>query len=101
MKKEKVNFVANVSLNLLNIFALRTNEKSIEYEGKTVRNVLSQFLISYKDKLDDSLLSKNKKKLNSQILVLLNGRNINYLKKYKTKLNDGDKIYLSAPIAGG
>lgn len=93
--------MARVKLNLLNIFYLKVNKKAIEYEGTTVSDVISQFIEQHKDKLDDSILSKNKKKLNSQMLVLINGRNIEYLNKYKTKLNDGDEIFLSYPLSGG
>ncbi len=93
--------MAKVKLNLLNIFQLKINKKIIEYDGKTVGDIISKFLKEYKEKLDDALLSKNKKKLNPQILILLNGRNIKYLKNYKTRLKDADDIYLSFALAGG
>jgi len=93
--------MAVVNLNLLNIFYLQTNKKSIEYEGKTVKEVLSKFIKENGQKLDSNLLTKNKKKLDKQILILLNGRNIKYLNNYKTKLNDGDQLHLSVPLAGG
>ncbi|MFX1574306.1 MAG: MoaD/ThiS family protein [Promethearchaeota archaeon] len=93
--------MARVKLNLLNIFQLKLNKKSIEYEGKTVGDIISKFLNEYKEKLDDAILSKNKKKFHPQILILLNGRNIKYLKNYKTRLKDADEIYLSFALAGG
>jgi molybdopterin converting factor small subunit len=93
--------MAKVKLNLLNIFQLRINKKSIEYEGKTVGDIISSFLNDNRDKLDDELFDKNKKKFSAQILILLNGRNIKYLKNYKTTLKDGDEIYLSYALAGG
>ena len=93
--------MAKVKLNLLNIFQLRTDKKFIVYEGKTVGDIISQFLREHKNKLDVEMLSKNKKKFNSQVLILLNGRNIKYLKDYKTKIKDSDEIYLSYALAGG
>ena len=93
--------MAKVELNLLNIFWLNVKKKIIEYEGKNVGDIVSQFIKEHKRELDGKLLTKNKKKLNPQMLILLNGKDIHYLKKYKTKINDGDKIYLSAPISGG
>jgi len=93
--------MAKVNLNLLNVFYLLTKEKALEYEGNTVKDVISQFLKDYGDKLDLQMVSKNKKKLNSQILILVNGRNIKYLDGYKTKLQDGWNIHLSVPLAGG
>ena len=93
--------MAKVKRHLLNIFQLRIDKKFIGYEGKTVGDIISKFLKEYRSKLDDELLNKNRKKFNPQILILLNGRNIRYLKNYKTSLNDGDDIYLSFALAGG
>ena len=93
--------MVKVDLNLLNIFVLKVKKNNIQYEGNTVGDIISQFLKEYKDLLDDSILSKNKKKLNPQMVILLNGRNISYMKNYKTKLKEGDKLYISFPISGG
>jgi len=93
--------MAKVELNLLNMFALKVKKNTIEYEGKTVGDIISQFLKEHKEDLDDSILNKSKTKLNPQMVILINGRNITYLKNYRTKLTDGDKLYLSFPISGG
>ncbi len=93
--------MAKVELNLLNIFALKIKKQKLYYEGETVLDVIKLFLDEYKEQLDDISLSKNKKKLSPQMVILLNGRNISYLKNYKTKLHEGDKLYLSFPISGG
>ena len=93
--------MVKVKLNLLNIFQLKINEKSLEYEGKTVGDVVSQFIKQFSDKLDDGLLKSNKKRFNPQILILLNGKNIKYLNDLKTTLKEGDNIFLSYALAGG
>ena len=93
--------MVKVELNLLNIFALRGKKQKLYYEGKTVRDIITQFLEEHKNQLDDSILTKDKKKLSPQMVILLNGRNISYLKNYKTKLKEGDKLYISFPISGG
>ena len=93
--------MAKVNLNLLNIFYLQTKKKSVEYDGKTVKEIISKFIEEHSHELDGQLLSKNKKKLDKQILILLNGRNIKYLKNYKTELRDGDQLHISVPLAGG
>jgi molybdopterin converting factor small subunit len=93
--------MVKVKLNLLNIFQLRIEKKFIIYEGNTVKEIISQFLSENKDKLDVELFDKSMKKFNSQILILLNGRNIKYLKNYKTRLKDGDELYISYALAGG
>lgn len=93
--------MAKIKLNLLNIFQLKLNKKYIEYEGNTVGDIISKFIDENKDKLNENSIIKNKRKLNPQMLILVNGRNIKYLNNYKTKLNDGDDLYLSFPLAGG
>ncbi len=93
--------MAKVNLNLLNIFYLQIKEKSIEYNGRTIKEVISKFVKDHGHKLDSQMLNKNKNKLDKQILILVNGRNIKYLNNYKTELKDGDNIHLSVPLAGG
>ncbi|MFX1329725.1 MAG: MoaD/ThiS family protein [Promethearchaeota archaeon] len=94
--------MAKVKLNLLNIFQLRINKKVIEYEGKTVGEILSKFINENRDKLDVELINTQKKnRFSEYVIILLNGRNIKYLKNYKTSLNDGDELYLSYALAGG
>ena len=94
--------MAKVKLYLLNIFQLRINKKVIEYEGKTVGDILSKFINENRDKLDAELLNTQKKnRFSEYVIILLNGRNIKYLKNYKTSLNDGDELYLSYALAGG
>ena len=93
--------MVKIELNLFNLFALRTKKDKLEYEGDTVGDIIKQFITDYKDVLGEGVLTKSKKKLNPQMIVLLNGRNITYLHNYKTKLKVGDKLYLSFPISGG
>lgn len=93
--------MAEIILHLLNIFALKTGQTSLKYEGKTVGEVISQFVEEYKNKLDKNLLNKTKTCIHPQILVLLDGKDIKHKKNYNTKLKDGDKLYLSFPISGG
>lgn len=93
--------MVKVDLNLLNIFVLQVKKNTIQYEGNTVGDIITQFLKEHKNLLDDSILSKNKKKLNPIMVILLNGRNITYMKNYKTKLKEGDQLYISFPISGG
>ena len=93
--------MVKVDLNLLNIFVLKVKKNTIQYEGHTVGDIITQFLKEHKNLLDDSILSKNKKKLNPLMIILLNGRNITYMKNYKTKLKEGDQLYISFPISGG
>jgi len=90
-----------VELNLLNIFTLRTKKRKLTYEGSTVGDIIKQFVEDYKDKLDDKLLDKKKKRLHPDMVILLNGKDIKNLKNYKTSIDEGDKLFISYPISGG
>ena len=96
-----VHNMAKITLNLLNIFALKLDKSAVKYEGDTVGDIITLFLKDHAELLDDALLSRNKKKLHKDILILVNGRNITYLDKYKTILKDDDEVYLSIALAGG
>jgi len=93
--------MVKIVLNLLNIFQFKLNKRAIEYEGETVGDIITQFVKEYRDQLDAGLLDKKQKKLNKGMLILVNGRNIEFLDKYKTKLNEEDKLYISIPLGGG
>lgn len=90
-----------IKLNLLNIFALKLKKNSVVYEGETVKDIITQFVKEHKDKLDDGLLNKSGKKLNKTILILVNGRSVEYLDGMNTKLNEGDQVFVSIPLSGG
>lgn len=90
-----------IKLNLLNIFALKLKKTSVVYEGETVKDIITQFVKEHKDKLDDGLLNKSGKKLNKTILILVNGRSVEYLDGMNTKLNEGDQVFVSIPLSGG
>ncbi|MGV9206425.1 MAG: MoaD/ThiS family protein [Promethearchaeia archaeon] len=92
--------MAEVTLNLLNIFSLKIGESELSYKGKKVKDVVKKFVKEHGDKLDEKLLGRWNK-LSNDILILLNGENIKEIKGYKTKLRDGDNLYFSVPLSGG
>ncbi|MCX6655018.1 MAG: MoaD/ThiS family protein [Candidatus Bathyarchaeota archaeon] len=65
-------------------------------------STLLEFITNIAKNLDSGLLDKLvvKNAVRSDIRILVNGRNINYLNKLNTKLSDGDIITIM-PIAGG
>ena len=92
--------MAEVTLNLLNIFALKTGKSKLQLEGNKVKDIVKKFVKEYGDKLDDKLI-RWRNKLSKDILIFLNGENVEEINGYKTKLNDGDNIYFSVPLSGG
>ncbi|MHA1264429.1 MAG: MoaD family protein [Candidatus Helarchaeota archaeon] len=88
-------------MKLLALFQHQIGTHELTYEGDTVGAILRQFLEEYGDKLDEALIDPQTNMLRDYILVLLNGRNINFLNGLETKLSDGDVIAISPPLAGG
>ncbi|MBN1801880.1 MAG: MoaD/ThiS family protein [Candidatus Lokiarchaeota archaeon] len=93
--------MVKIELNLLNIFQLKVGKRAIIYEGDTVQDVISKFLNQYGEHLDAQILSNDKKRLGKQMVIILNGRNIDHLQGYDTRLKVGDMLYISAQLAGG
>jgi len=93
--------MAKVHLYLLNIFYLRVKKRVLEYESNNIKHLISKFVSEYKDKIGTDFLNTKQNFVNDLIIILLNGRNIRFLKGKKTKLSDNDKIYLSLPVSGG
>ncbi len=92
---------ANVQIQLLNIFRLELKKQFLSYEGTIIRDIIDKFEKEYLNALPEYLKSKDKKHLNDQILILLNGSNIQNLEGMETTLEDGDEIQVSVPIIGG
>ena len=93
--------MAKIRLNLLNIFALRVKKHSLEYDGDTVGQVLSQFFAEHKQSLQDLWVDKEEHGSPQHLLILLNGRVIPHSVIYQAPLISGDKITLSFPLSGG
>lgn len=93
--------MAKVRLYLLNIFYLRVKKNLLEYEANNIKQLISKFVAEYKDKIGTDFLNTKQNFVNDLIIILLNGRNVRFLKGKKTKLSDNDKIYLSLPVSGG
>ncbi len=93
--------MATVKLHLLNVFYLKIKENVLDYEAKNIKELISNFVSEYKEKIGEEFLNKKRNFLSKQILILVNGRNIKFLNGKKTDLKDGDKVYISIPVSGG
>ncbi len=51
--------------------------------------------------LEDEIYSSEEKEIRDGFLVLLNGRNIKHLEGLETAVEDGDKVVMFPPVAGG
>jgi len=66
-------------------------------EGSSIRDLINALEKNYRPKIDLSRVGEE----NSNIKVLVNGREITYLDGLETKLRDGDVVAFIPPVAGG
>lgn len=65
--------------------------KEIQIEALTIKELMSQVALQFNVNAKDI----------KQYLIYVNEVNITQLNLYRTKLNDGDIIYLLSPASGG
>lgn len=70
-------------------------------EGMAVGDLLNQLIEKYGDAFKRQIFNPETGELRSYVKVLLNGRDIDFLKGLETRLNDGDVLALFPPMAGG
>ncbi len=93
--------MANVILKLMAIFSTDTGVSQIEYTGvEILADVIDLFMSEHGNKIRKNFLTP-KGKLETHVVILVNGRNYLFLNELKTKLNNGDQIVISPPLVGG
>ena len=93
--------MANVSLKLMTIFATDVGISQIDYSRvETLADVINLFMNEHGNKIRKSFITP-KGKLESHVVILVNGRNYLFLDNLNTKLKDGDQIVISPPLVGG
>ena len=73
----------------------------VDYEGDTIKFALDQFINDYHDKLG-KFIDQKTGFFNKYIMILVNTRNVIFLKdKLNTLLKSDDQIIIALPIGGG
>jgi MoaD family protein len=85
----------------MTIFSTDVGLTQIDYSNvETLGEVIDLFMREHGNKIRKNFIT-SKGKLESHIVVLVNGRNYLFLDELNTKLNDGDQIVISPPLVGG
>ena len=92
--------MASVKIKLLLLLQEKVGRKELPYEAGTIGELLGKFLDDYREDFEKIDILENGQ-FKKWMLILLNGRNIRFLEGMDTKLNDGDVIAISPPMAGG
>ncbi|MFX0038529.1 MAG: MoaD/ThiS family protein [Candidatus Heimdallarchaeota archaeon] len=93
--------MVNVTLKLMATFSSDVGLSQIDYsEVNTLGDVIELFMNEHGKKIRKNFITP-KGKLESHVVILINGRNYLFLDELKTKLKDGDQIVISPPLVGG
>jgi len=93
--------MANVILKLMTIFSSDIGLTEINYSNvEILGDVINQFMSEHRKKIRKNFLD-SQGKLETHVVILVNGRNYMFLEELNTKLKDGDQIVISPPLVGG
>ena len=93
--------MADVTLKLMATFSTDVGLSQIDYSKvNTLGDVIELFMNEHGKKIRKSFITP-KGKLETHVVILVNGRNYLFLDELKTKLKDGDQIIISPPLVGG
>ena len=92
--------MANVEIITFTKIKEIIGKKKFYYEANSIEDLLNSFFEKYGEILKDEILD-NDGKIKKHYRIIVNGRNINILDGFRTKLNDGDMVALMPAIAGG
>ncbi|MHA2394667.1 MAG: MoaD family protein [Promethearchaeota archaeon] len=93
--------MANVTLKLMTIFSTDIGLTQINYSNvEILGDLIDQFMLEYGKKIRKSFLTPQGR-LETHIVILVNGRNYQFLEGLKTELKDGDEVVISPPLVGG
>ena len=70
-------------------------------QNYTFGDLLNELIETYGEKLRPYVFEKDGKTLVSHIMFLVNGRNIRFLNKKETVLQDDDNVTILLPAGGG
>jgi len=70
-------------------------------EESTLEELITTLVSRCGDKLGFYLYESNSKNLRSYIRLMVNGRDIAFLNRMKTVLQNGDEVLILPPVSGG
>ena len=70
-------------------------------EGSTLEELLAIMVNRWGEELSSRLLNPANKEILSYIRIMINGRDIAFLNRLKTKIHAGDQILILPPAGGG
>ena len=78
-----------------------TGAKSREMEADTIRDLLEGLKAIYGERFTETVFDKETGNLKQFYSCMVNGRRIELLSGYDTRLSDNDAVALFPPVGGG
>ena len=94
----------NLARVLVKFFATvreATGVKNIEVEADTIRQVLDLLQTTFGDRFTQTVIDSETGNLKQFFSCMVNGKRIELLDGYDTKLADNDAVALFPPVGGG
>lgn len=79
----------------------KTGIGKIEMEAEDIRGLLQQLRIKYGKQFEETVIDPETQELKRFFSCMINGKRIELLEGYDTKLQDGDAVALFPPVGGG
>ena len=92
--------MSRVKLRLLSTLATAIGRKELETEASTLKEALNALTAEYGDKFKTKIFDTagNPKRV---IKIYVNGKDVRFLNKLDTRLNDGDEVLIVPAVTGG
>ena len=98
--ESKIRIKIRTSLDFKKIFGQGRFEV-FTGDGSTLRGFLNQLIETYGKGLALRLFEADGETLRPHIMLMVNGRNINFLNRMDTVLCEGDEVLILPPVSGG
>lgn len=78
-----------------------TGIKSKEMDAETIEGLLESLKITFGDRFTDTVIDPETGRLKQFYSCMVNGKRIELLDGYETKLSENDSVALFPPVGGG
>jgi MoaD family protein len=78
-----------------------TGVKNIEMDADTIRELLDALQVTFGERFTQTVIDPDTKNLKQFFSCMVNGKRIELLDGYETKLADNDAVALFPPVGGG